>query len=117
MTELTEARQRLADALEAEEASETQFSPLSPDYYEQSRQIARAAIEGLDPTRAGDRERYRTAQEVHDLADDLSNIRWAKVRRLAVGLMESESTTLPERLTAAEREFLESALEIRGGRQ
>lgn len=117
MSELTEARQRLADALEIEEASETQFSSLSPDYYEQSRQIARAAIEDLVPTRAGDRDRYRTAQEVHDLADDLSNIRWAKVRRLAVGLMESEGTTLPEHLTAVEREFLESTLKIRGGRQ
>lgn len=117
MSELTEARQRLADALEAEEASETQFSSLSPDYYEQSRQIARAAIEDLVPTRAGDRDRYRTAQEVHDLADDLSNIRWAKVRRLAVGLMESEGTTLPEHLTAVEREFLESALKIWEGRR
>lgn len=117
MSELTEARQRLADALEAEETSETHLSPISPDYYEHSRQIARAAIEDLVPTRAGDRDRYRTAQEVHDLADDLSNIRWAKVRRLAVGLMESEGTTLPEHLTAVEREFLESTLKIRGGRQ
>lgn len=117
MSELTEARQRLADALEAEETSETQLSPISPDYYEHSRQIARAAIDSLDPQCADDRERYRTAQEVYDLADDLSNIRWAKVRRLAVGLMESEGTTLPEHLTAVEREFLESALKIRGGRQ
>ena len=113
MTELTEARQRLADALEAEEASETQFSPLSPDYYEQSRQIARAAIEDLDPTRAGDRERYRTAQEVHDLADELSNIRWAKVRRLAVAAIDAEEPPeVPANLLDYERAFLADALQL-----
>lgn len=113
MSELIEARQRLADALEAEEASETQFSPLSPDYFEHSRQIAREVITTLDPTNAGDREQFQTAKELYDLASDLSNIRWAKVRRLAVAAIDAEEPPeVPANLLDYERAFLADALQL-----
>lgn len=113
MSDLDETRQRLADALEAEEASETQFTPLPPDYFEHSRRIAREAIGALDPSRAGDRERFQTAKELYDLASELSNARWSKVRRWAVAALDAgDPPALPENLLDYERVFLVDALQI-----
>ena len=115
--DLTPLRDRLRDALLDEETNETRLSRVEDDYFESNRARARAAIADIAVLSPGDRERFLVAKEVYDLCDDLCQIRWAKVRRLAVELMESESTTLPEHLTAAEREFMTGALTIREGRR
>lgn len=113
MSDLDETRQRLADALAEEEGSETRFSPLPPDYFEHARQIAREAIAALDPSRAGDRERFQTAKELHDLASELSNARWSKVRRWAVAALDAgDPPALPENLLDYERVFLADVLQI-----
>jgi hypothetical protein len=111
--DLTPLRDRLRDALLDEESDETRFSRLEDDYFESNRARARAAITDIVVQSPEDRERFLVAKEVYDLCDDLNRARWSKVRRLAVELMESESTTLPENLITAEREFLESTLRIR----
>ena len=115
--DLTPLRDRLRDALLDEESDETQLSRLEDDYFESNRARARAAIANIAVQIPMDRERFLVAKEVYDLCDALNRARWSKVRRLAVDLMSSESTTLPENLITAEREFLESILKIREGRR
>lgn len=115
--DLTPLRDWLRDTLLDEETNETRLSRVEDDYFESNRARARAAIADIAVLSPGDRERWLVAKEVYDLCDDLNQTRWAKVRRLAVELMESESTTLPENLITAEREFLESTLKIREGRR
>jgi hypothetical protein len=115
--DLTPLRDRLRDALLDEETNETRLSRVEDDYFESNRARAQAAIADIAVLSPGDRERWLVAKEVYDLCDDLNRARWEKVRRLAVELMESESTTLPEILVAVERDFLESTLRIREGRR
>ncbi len=113
--DLTPLRDRLRDALLDEESDETRFSRVEDDFFEAGRARARQAIVDIAVLSLEDQERFLVAKEVYDLCDDLNRARWEKVRRLAVGLMSSESTTLPENLITAEREFLESTLKIREG--
>lgn len=115
--DLIPLRDRLRDALLDEETNETRLSRVEDDYFESNRARARAAIADIAVLSPGDRERWLVAKEVYDLCDDLTRARWEKVRRLAVELMESESTTLPENLVAVERDFLERTLRIREGRR
>jgi hypothetical protein len=96
-----------------EELNESQFTSMREDFFEHYRHLARQTIYDLDPSRADDRERFRTAQEVYDLAADLSNVRWIKVRRWAVAALNTaEPAEPPENLLDCERAFVEAALQI-----
>jgi hypothetical protein len=114
--DLPSLRDRLRYTLDTEEAGD-EFSRLEDDYYETARALAREAIPDLAIMEPGDRERFLVANEVYDLCDEVSRARWSKVRAFAVRLMGSESTTLPENLIGAEREYLLGVLELREGRR
>ena len=110
--DLIALRDRLRYILDAEEGGD-RFSHLENDYSETIRARARDAIADIVVTEAADRARFQVAKEVYDLGGDIQQARRRKVRALAVQLMDSDSTTLPDNLVDAERDYINSVIRIR----
>jgi len=110
--DLIALRDRLRYILDTEEGGD-RFSHLENDYSETIRARAQDAIADIVVTEAADRARFQVAKEVYDLGGDIQQARRRKVRALAVQLMDSDSTTLPDNLVDAERDYINSVIRIR----